>query len=98
MSPKPKGDAFAIAASLNQAAAAPAQDNVPPVPRKAARGAALPPSRQGKRELSGYFPEATTYKAVQMLVAEEGSSVQALLEEALADLLVKRGKTKYLRP
>ena len=96
MSPKPKGDAFAIAASLNQAA----QDNVPPVAatRKATRGAALPPSRQGKRVLSGYFPEATTYKAVQMLVAEEGSSVQALLEEALADLLVKRGKTKYLRP
>jgi hypothetical protein len=98
MSSKPKGDAFAIAASLNQAAAAPAQDNVPPATRKATRGAALPPSRQGKRVLSGYFPEATTYKAVQMLVAEEGSSVQALLEEALADLLVKRGKTKYLRP
>jgi biotin carboxyl carrier protein len=49
------------------------------------------PSRQGKRLIGGHFsPEAA--KQLRILAAEEGMTVQALLEEALHDLFVKKGK------
>jgi len=49
------------------------------------------PSRTGKRLIGGHFPPDTA-KHLKILAAEEGTSVQALLEEALDLLFVKKGK------
>jgi len=105
-----KPDAFAIAATLNQISTNPpslaqtGQDNIPPAkagrkpktPRSdTAAKSTVAPSRQGARFIGGYFPEAT-HKALRMTMAEEDTTIQALMEEAIADLLVKKGKTKHL--
>jgi len=49
------------------------------------------PSRQGKRLVAGHFPPAVA-KQLKVLAAEEETSIQALLEEALNLLFVKKGK------
>lgn len=50
-----------------------------------------PPSRTGKRLIGGHFsPEVA--KHLKILAAEEETSIQALLEEALSLLFVKKGK------
>lgn len=48
----------------------------------------LPPSRIGKKHISGYFDPALV-KELKMLSAERGVSIQSLLTEALNDLLAK---------
>lgn len=50
------------------------------------------PSRQGKRLIGGHFAPDVA-KQLRILAAEEGTTVQSLLEEALHDLFVKKGKT-----
>jgi hypothetical protein len=53
------------------------------------------PSRQGTRLIGGHFsPEVA--KQFRILAAEEGTTGQALLEEALSDLFVKKGKKVIL--
>lgn len=49
------------------------------------------PSREGKRLIGGHFPPHIA-KQLKILAAEEGTSVQALLEEALDLLFVKKGR------
>lgn len=49
------------------------------------------PSRKDKRLIGGHFPVSVA-KHLKILAAEEGTSVQALLEEALDLLFVKKGK------
>lgn len=56
-----------------------------------APAAARRPSREGKRLIGGHFPPNVA-KQLKVLAAEEGTSVQALLEEALDLLFVKKGK------
>ena len=53
------------------------------------------PSRHGKRLIGGHFP-ASVARDLKILAAEEGTSVQALLEEALELLFVKKGKERVL--
>ena len=50
-----------------------------------------PPSRQGKRAITGYFsqPAFTQFK---ILAAERNKDGQALVEEAINDLFQKYGK------
>ena len=51
----------------------------------------VPPSRQNKKQIMGYFvPEVR--KQFKVLSAEEEKTQQELLEEALNDLFVKYGK------
>lgn len=51
----------------------------------------LPPSRQGKKAVSGHFdPEAS--RQLKQLAIETDSTVQTLLAEALNDLFTKHGK------
>ncbi len=54
-----------------------------------------PGARAGTRLIAGHFPEATL-KALKHLMAEEDTTLQALLEEAIHDLLTKKGMTKML--
>jgi hypothetical protein len=48
-------------------------------------------SRQGTRLIGGHFSPDIA-KQIRILAAEEEMTVQALLEEALSDLFVKKGK------
>lgn len=92
--------------SAQEAAAEPAADAPPPAPprrgrsadnlgaersRPVASGSSARPSREGKRLVAGHFPPAVA-KQLKILAAEEETSVQALLEEALDLLFVKKGK------
>lgn len=52
------------------------------------------PARIGKKAVSGYFtPELS--RAVHLLALEQNTSLQALLGEALDDLLRKYGKHPF---
>ncbi len=83
-----------------QAASSPAPATPLPSPRSAPKkplpteGIAThypPPSRTGKRLIGGHFPPEVA-KHLKILAAEEETSIQALLEEALDLLFVKKGK------
>ena len=52
-----------------------------------------PGARAGTRMIAGHFPTATL-TALKHLMAEEGTTLQALLDEAIGDLLVKKGRAK----
>ena len=49
------------------------------------------PSREGRRLIAGHF-DPKVAKQLKLLAAEEETTVQALLEEALDLLFVKKGK------
>ncbi len=51
------------------------------------------PSRQGKHLIGGHF-SAAMVQQIKILAAEESTTVQNLLTEALNDLLVKKGKQR----
>lgn len=54
------------------------------------------PSREGKRLISGHF-DPKVAKQLKLLSVEEETTVQALLEEAIDLLFVKKGKTTISR-
>jgi hypothetical protein len=73
-----------------------------PEPKPAAQG--LPakpkftrPSREGTRFVGGHFAPKVA-KALKLLAVEEDTSTQALLEEAIDLLFVKKGKGRVVRP
>lgn len=54
------------------------------------------PSRDGRRFLGGHF-DPTVVRQMKMLAAEEDTTTQALLEEALDMLFVKKGRGRLIR-
>ena len=52
------------------------------------------PSREGRRLIAGHF-DPKVAKQLKLLAAEEDTTVQALLEEALDLLFVKKGKNTF---
>ena len=54
------------------------------------------PSRDGRRFLGGHF-EPSVVKQMRMLAAEEETTVQALLEEAVDLLFLKKGRGRIVR-
>jgi len=55
----------------------------------------LPPSRQGKKGVTGYFfPEVQ--RQLKAIAFEEDTTIQKLLNEALNDLFVKKGKSPII--
>ena len=52
---------------------------------------ATPPSREGKRQIGVHVDPAVKH-ALVLLAAEEGSTVQSLMEEALTLLFAAHGK------
>jgi hypothetical protein len=54
-----------------------------------------PGARAGTRQIAGHFPEETV-KALKFVMAEEATTLQALLDEAIHDLLVKKGRAKLV--
>jgi len=70
-----------------------AQEPKPPVlPNAAERRAA---TRQNTRIVAGHFAESM-HRALRIAGAEEGLTMQQILDEALNDWLVKKGATKHL--
>lgn len=60
-------------------------------PVQEATASMKPPSRQGKKALTGYFaPEVL--KQLKVMAAAEDTTIQALLAEALNELFKKHGK------
>ena len=68
----------------------------PPTPTEAETPAKFyRPSRDGRRFLGGHF-DPTVVRQMKMLAVEEDTTTQALLEEALNLLFVKKGKGKII--
>lgn len=68
----------------------PAATNETPA-REAGKGA-----REGTKLIGGHFaPEVSVQ--LRILAAEEGTTVQSLLAEALDDLFVKKGRARIVR-
>jgi hypothetical protein len=63
----------------------------PAVDQSPERGAHYRPGREGKSNVTGYFPPAVK-KQLRLLAAEHETTIQALLAEALNDLFAKNGK------
>lgn len=55
------------------------------------RGPYFRPGRDGKSNVTGYFPPAVK-KQLRILAAERSTTIQDLLAEALNDLFAKHGK------
>ena len=51
----------------------------------------VPPSRRGKRHISGYF-QPEVLKQVKIICAEEEKTVNQVLAEALNALFINKGK------
>lgn len=56
-----------------------------------AAASVIPPSRQGKKALTGFFDPGVV-KEIKQLALNNDCTIQALLAEALNDLLVKHGR------
>ena len=70
----------------------PAQEPQPSKPEKFHR-----PSRDGRRFLRGHF-DPKVVRQMKMLAGEEDTTTQALLDEALDLLFVKKGSGKIIGP
>jgi hypothetical protein len=48
----------------------------------------IPPSRQGKKAITGHFDPAVS-RQLKQIALDNGTSIQALLAEAMNDLFIK---------
>jgi hypothetical protein len=69
----------------------PAAARLPPVAPEEGRGPYFRPGRDGKSNVTGYFPPEVK-KQLRILAAERSTTIQELLAEALNDLFAKHGK------
>lgn len=77
-----------------RARAAPAPANTPAQVEEDAQGRRFHrPSRDNRRFVGGHFPPAVG-KQLRLIAVEDETTVQALLEEALDLLFVKKGRQK----
>lgn len=88
-----KPDAISLMKAMNvaQQISAVVADVTPPsepISRK-------PGARAGTCQIAGHFPTSTR-RALKHLEAEEGRKLQDLLDEAIHDFLVKKGKAKLV--
>lgn len=86
MSRKPS---FANLRDRTAPAAAPASV---PVSAPSEAPAAGPPSRQGRKQIAGFFSPEMSF-AMHMLARRQGRSLQALMAEAFNDVLRKHGES-----
>jgi hypothetical protein len=91
-------NAFArMTAALKQPSAANAGTvQEEPKPAATTKAATRPPvTRRNTKIVAGHFPESM-HRALRIAGAEEGLTMQHILDEALNDWLVKKGATKHL--
>ncbi len=81
-----------LAAALNEVSGKPVKtQSKQEQPQSVETKPDLPPSRQGKKAISGHFDPAVS-KQLKQLALEQDQTVQSLLAEALNDLFEKYGK------
>jgi hypothetical protein len=79
-------------ANLRATAPAPAAPAAPQAETGEGRGPARPVSREGRKQIAGFFsPEMSL--AMHMLARRQGRSLQALMAEAFNDVLRKHGES-----
>ena len=91
-------NAFArMTAALKAPPAANTKPEAPEPPPKAEKKPAAPKAstRTHTKIVAGHFPEPM-HRALRIAGAEEGITMQEILEDALNDWLVKKGATKHL--
>jgi len=71
--------------------ASPITTDIEPEPAESFVSGRRKPSREGTVLIGGHFPPAVKQR-LRMLAAEENTTSQALLEEALDLLFIKKGK------
>ena len=93
MKPQARPDAIALMAAMKPTPRA----NAGPEHRSAGANSQNPKpgARAGTCQIAGHFPKSTL-KALKHVMAEEDTTLQALLDEAIQDLLVKKGRTKLV--
>ena len=93
MKSHPKPDAITLLAAMQSAPRpaliAPDRAVIPTKDRRHKKTGA----RAGTRQIAGHFPDSTL-RALKHVMAEEDTTLQALLDEAIDDLLVKKGRAK----
>lgn len=93
---KPNG----LQAVLDRAKAKAEPVAAPEPPARAQRAETTPKpaagNRQGTKLIGGHFPPEVSTQ-LRILAAEEGTTVQRLLGEALDDLFVKKGRSRVSR-
>lgn len=69
--------------------------NVESVPAESTRNRTphYRPGREGKTNVTGFFPPAVK-KQLRLMAAESDTTIQALLAEALNDLFAKHGRAE----
>lgn len=60
-------------------------------PEVETKNSSLPPSRQGKKAITGYFDVAVS-RQLKQLALDRDTTVQALLSEGLNELFIKYGR------
>lgn len=80
-------------AGLKQRRAASSPETAEPSPLVAGGGRIRKP-REGKKLVGGYFSQELS-RGINVLAAEQGTSIQALLGEAIDDLMRKHGKHPF---
>ena len=72
--------------------AAPAPTIQQPAQTGAGEADKTPPSRQGRKQIAGFFSPEMSF-AMHMLARRQGRSLQALMTEAFNDVLRKHGES-----
>lgn len=76
----------------NTSAAAPPTSAPADVTTGAGEADKTPPSRQGRKQIAGFFSPDMSF-AMHMLARRQGRSLQALMTEAFNDVLRKYGES-----
>jgi hypothetical protein len=70
----------------------PTPTSTQPVETGAGEASKTPPSRQGRKQIAGFFSPEMSF-AMHMLARRQGRSLQALMTEAFNDILRKHGES-----
>ena len=79
-------------ANLRSAAATPTPVAAPVATAEALTQSATPASRQGRKQIAGFFSPEMSF-AMHTLARRQGRSLQALMAEAFNDVLRKHGES-----
>lgn len=79
-------------ANLRSTTPTPAPPPAADIPAAAGASSPAAPSRQGRKQIAGFFSPEMSF-AMHMLARREGKSLQALMAEAFNDVLRKYGES-----
>lgn len=82
-----------LSAALKQATQQPEMPKLEPKPASNTAAVAQPPSRAGKKAITGFFDPAVS-KQLKQIGLETDATVQDLMREALNDLFQKHGRAR----